>query len=240
MGIGNTFAPTVTYRADRSLLDTTNFQSAGAGGNGFWFANFGTAAPETNQPVAQNAANQLPNWATLPVDAWEGSAFSSGGGPDFDVFTLPNGASGRSGSVVDPSEAGNPGQSNALLGRLLLGPGTPSNFIMWVVVDNEDAAANTAVRRVKARLIRGSTVVEADTGDGIDALRNFTADAYAFHYPGALPGDEIQINLRTTEIGLANNGTSMAGFMFTVIPEPSSIVPSALGLIGSLLVHRRK
>ena len=50
---------------DSSLLDTLNYSGSPLASGGYWFANFGTAAPETGQPVDQNEVNTLPSWFGL-------------------------------------------------------------------------------------------------------------------------------------------------------------------------------
>lgn len=250
--------PTVVYESDKNLIDTTDYTGVAPY---WWFANFDTAALETGQPVQQNENSNLPSWFTLdptfdpdPLTTsytWSDNlvlgslvneASSIGGNAGFNRITLPDGTTGLSGQAVDTKEAGNGGQSNDILKRVILGNDAPPSFRLWVVVDNEDTATMTGVRRVKAR-IRGTGVpadTEDDTSNSIDDTRNNIADAYAFLYQNVSPGQEIAIQLRNSNSSSAG-GTGMAGFMIQGIPEPTSM--ALLGIctlvVGSMRRLRR-
>ncbi len=259
--------PTVTYQGAHS--DATDYSASGLnlGSGGYWFANFGTVAPETDQPVAQNAVDTLPSWFMLNSNfdpdpntsmySWDqenvlgslvNASSSIGGNPAFATLTLPDGSSGLSGQAVTTWEAGNTGQSRNLLDGVVLGPGVPSIFDLHVVVDNEDAATGTGVRRVKARL-KGPGVpddTEDDTGNGIDDTRNNIPDVYSFRYEGMEEGMVLRLQLRTTSDPIGGDpstvlGAGMAGFMINVIPEPSAAILLLVSTmaVGSLRVRRR-
>ena len=255
LGISPTHAATVTYLG--SQFDQTDYSAAGLniGQAGFWFANFGTSALETLQPIGQNAVDNLPSWAQLDNDptspgfSWSdgpnnSKVTSTGGNAGFDTLTLPDGATGLSGQVIDSKEAGNAGQSSNIISSLVLGANVPRSFILHVVVDNEDSATASAVRRVKARLDDGTVAeIEADTGNGIDDTRNNIADVHSFLYEDIDPGDILRIQLRTSNTaGASALGAGMAGIMFDrVIPEPSSVGLAIVGLLGlGALLMRRK
>jgi hypothetical protein len=252
--------PVVSRDAAGDAIDTTDYSNVPA--DYWWFANWNTTAPETGQPVQQNELNNLPSWfqldpnfSTDPLNStytWSDNlvlgslvnhASSTGGVTTFNMLTLPDSSTGLSGSAVDTKEAGNTGQSNNILQRVVFGADVPSSFRLWVVVDNESADQGTGVRRVKARL-SGPGVpndTEADTGNGIDDLRNNIADAYAFVYNNVSADQVLAIQLRNSNnADAARGGTSMAGFMIEVIPEPSSLALLGISALGLGLVRKRR
>lgn len=107
-----------------------DFQAAGIGEAGWWFANFDAPEPVVDRPTGENERSQLPSWvaplnhfsldecdlvnaADECLEAFltrtfsqDGPSRSAGGQPDWDVFTLPDGSVGRSGAIVDPFTAG--------------------------------------------------------------------------------------------------------------------------------------
>ena len=253
--------PTVTaIGIDKDALD---YSDAGLdyGNDGYWFANFDTGAPESLQPVEQNDADTLPSWMTLVHDinnadySWANSeenvgptpftpsATSTGGVAGFNRLTLPDGTVGLSGQAVDSAEAGNQGQSNNIIQNLLLGPGTPPDFILRVVVDNEDFNTLTDVRRVKARLSGPGVPADTEDDNGNDPLGapNNEADVYNFRYLGVSDGQLLKIQLRTSNTpGASAFGTGMAGFMIDVIPEPSSLALLGVCVLGLGSVRSRR
>ena len=262
--------PSITYRPDLNLIDTTDY--SGLTVDGYWFANFDTANLETGQPVGQNAVNALPSWAqqlnnTFDPDpntsmySWDdelvvqtgmlvNAAESIGGNTAFNTLTLPDGTTGLSGQAITTFEAGQTGQSRNLLSDLVLGPGTPSSFLLYVVVDNEDANTGTGVRRVKARIDDDPDLgvppdTEADTSNGIDGTRNNIADVYAFRYDNMTDGMQMRIQLRNTNSPINDDastilGAGMAGFMLVNIPEPATASLLMLGALGLCSVRRRR
>ena len=256
--------PTVKYEPGLSAIDTTDYSSVPA--DGWWFANFDTSILETGQPVAQNAVDNLPSWLQLDNNfdpnpatstySWDqenvlgtlvNASESTGGNAAFNSLTLPDGTSGLSGQAITTWEAGNDGQSRNLVSRLLVGPDAPPSFRLWVVVDNEDANTGTGVRRVKARLSGAGVLpdTEDDTGNGIDDTRNNVADAYSFLYKRISEGDNVRIQLRTTNSPIGGNpanilGAGMAGFIVQEIPEPTTAGLLVLGVMGVCSASRRR
>lgn len=252
--------PQVLRDSGNDLIDVTDYSNVPA--DYWWFANFDTSAPETGQPVQQNELNNLPSWLQLNPNfssdpfnteyTWADNlvlgslvnhASSTGGVTTFNTLTLPDSTTGLSGSVVDTKEAGNTGQSNNTIQRVVFGSDVPQAFRLWVVVDNESADQMTGVRRVKARLSGPGVLpdTEADTGNGIDDFRNNIADAYSFVYQGTAPDQGLRIQLRNSgDQTAATNGTSLAGFMIEVIPEPTSLVLASCAVAACGLRRRRR
>lgn len=225
-------------------LDTTDYSAAGAnlGTAGFWFTNFNSNTPNTGSPVDFNHVNQLPGWVQPDFDPMSpgysfgtdaGGVTSSGGHTPWNFLTLPDSTNGLSGSLVDPGAVNN---SNNTVKRIVLGPGTPSSFLMHVVVDNTNNEHNPANR------IRG----RAESADGIfdEDFRyntspgdfNGIADVYSFQYDGWEDGDFIKIQLNS---GVDMIAPGFAGLMFDVVPEPMSSSLVMIGLLGAGWFRRR-
>ena len=166
-------------------MDITDF--TGLGDEGFWFANFGLVRPVSGEPVDSNDVNGLPSWvvpdfdSTSPDYSFGDVVTSSGGVFPWNTFRLPNGAVGLSGSLVDPEADDN---SNNTIKDLRLGPGTPSSFIMHVIVDNTLNQHNPA-NRIRARAESGDGVFDEDFRyEPGTAAFNGIADIYSFRYDG--------------------------------------------------------
>ena len=220
--------------------DALDYSDAGLdiGNAGFWFANFGQSAPVSGEAVDSNHINQLPSWV-LPVFDPNDPAYSfgdfvssSGGQPNWNMLTLPDGTMGPSGSLVDPETDDN---SNNTIPRLVLGADTPPSFLMHVVVDNTNNEHDPANR------IRGRA--EGDPGFDEDFRYNTSpgdfngeADVYTFRYDGWDVDDFIKIQLNS---GVAGIDAGIAGLMFDVIPEPTSVVLAGLTVLAGLGWRRR-
>jgi hypothetical protein len=167
------------------------------------------------------------------------------------VLTLPNGASGRSGNAVDSlSTTGNTSSMASL--RIL--PGAPSAFRIWMVTDNGSGANfHSQIRmRVNLRDTAGPPLfdMDADQQEG-EALPsgmrigqipegiNGTADAWAFRVSGANANDILTLR-PTSAGGIPGSLPGFAGFMIQVIPEPSSVLLLAMGVICAAFNIRRR
>jgi hypothetical protein len=235
-----------TISAGGITFDETDYSATGIdiGQEGFWFANFDATTPVTGEPVDSNDENQLPSWVLPDFDPNSpdysfgtdaGGVTSSGGHTPWNFLTLPDGTNGLSGSLVDPGAINN---SNNTVKNIVLGPGTPSYFLMHVVVDNTNGEHNPANR------IRG----RAESDDGLfdedfryntaPADFNGIADVYTFIYEGWDEDDFIKIQLNSGVDGIA---PGFAGLLFDV-PEPSGLSLVLLGLltVSGLARNRRQ
>src|SRR6476620_6915430 len=144
LSIHSAQAQSITYVS--TYVDKTDYSPTGLnlGTAGFWFAQFNASSPITNALLDDNDKIAFPSWvlpdfnkanAGTPGYSFAlggtGDAYSEGGDTSWNTLKLPDGTTGLSGSVVDPSAANN---SSNTIRSLLLGPGTPPDFLMHVVV----------------------------------------------------------------------------------------------------------
>lgn len=230
----------VTYIG--SNMDATDYSAAGLGigQDGFLFFDWNlTADSGVDEDVDENAwINTLPAW--LSVDAVEGSptysfgedagfhSYSRGGVSSWATLTLPDGSNGLSGALVDPRAADN---SNNTIKSIVVGAGAPSNLVMHVVTDNT-AGDHDPQNRIRAR----EDISDLDDRAS-DLVINGVPDVYSFRYDGLAPGDELKIQLNS---GVAGEAPSIAGIMFDVVPEPSSLLLLSLSVLGLSLRPSRR
>jgi hypothetical protein len=136
-------------------------------------------------------------------------------------------------------------------------PGAPNAFRIWMVTDN-GVGQNFHVQnrmRVNLRDTAGPPLfdMDADQQEGealpngerlnhasnIAQTQNGIADAWAFRVSGANANDILTLR-PTSAGGIPGSLPGFAGFMITVIPEPSSGLLLALGIFGASLHARRR
>jgi hypothetical protein len=263
----------VVWEASQSLVDTTNFTGLAPY---YWFANFNNSTPVTGAAMNQNEARNLPSWlhfetnpafigkddgginndATIRTgfsftESPPNGATSIGGQAGYNMLTLPDGTSGRSGNAVDSlSTTGNTSSMAAL--RIL--PGAPNAFRIWMVSDNGsgDNFHSQIRMRVNLRDTNGPPLFDGDldqqegealpTGMRIGQIPqgiNGTADAWAFRVSGANANDILTLR-PTSAGGIPGSLPGFAGFMIQEIPEPSSGLLLAIGVIGAAVKIRRR
>ena len=222
---------TITYLG--KTTDRTDFQAAPKMGTlGYWFPQFGAPKPCADRPTYENERNALPPWAGPLVHlnsvfdlnfpkrtfSQDGPCRSKGGEPAFNVLTLPGGEVGRSGIILDPHAAGNTSNS---VNRIRLEAGTPSSFLLRIVVDTTGGKHN-AIGRIRARGHHAGTDVEPDTAAVPGAAGfNGIADVYTFRYDGFASGDFIKIQfigMPGSAKGDGSGGASFAGLLFDSAP----------------------
>jgi hypothetical protein len=221
---------TITYIGSTT---SSNYSPAGLniGTAGYWFANFAASAPVTGAAVDSNDRESLPSWVApingAPDTTFPASATSSGGQTTWATLTLPNGSTGLSGAVVDANTANN---SNNSIRQLDLGPGTPSMFLFHIVTDNTAGQHDPASRlRARAEDPGVFDISGPNTPAGLAANMNGTPDVYTWLYTGMTDTSFIKVQLNS---GAAGETASIAGFMFDVVPEPSSFLLLIVGLLG--------
>ncbi len=244
IGVQTAQAGTHSITHTQTTLDQTDFQALGFGQAGYYFAQFSASSPITERAPQDNMRFALPSWASMQFDitqsdrTFSGDAgffsgdpgdpldevapfgnplvfgvYSKGGQPAWDTFTLPNGELGLSGSLVDEHTQNN---SNNSVNRIQLGTGTPSSFLLRIVVDNTNQEHDPA-GRLRAR---GDTnnVDPVDVDVNLAGLTfNGTTDVYTFRYDNFVAGDFIKIQLNS---GVVGESAGFAGIMFDLAPEP--------------------
>jgi hypothetical protein len=221
---------TVTYIG--KTTDVTNFQAAGMGTLGYWFAQFNASGARSQKPTYENQRNGLLSWqgplnhATSIFDpayatrsfSQDGPTRSKGGWSEWNTFRLPNGEVGLSGVLLDPYAAANTSQT---INRIKLNSGTPSSFLFRIVVDNT-AGKHNAINRIRARGDDNGTNIDPNTFP-VPGTAGFNgiADVYTFRYNGFGNGDFIKVQFNGMPGGTNNGGSggaSFAGFMFDPAP----------------------
>ena len=112
---------TITFLG--KTTDQTDYSPTGmnVGTAGFWFAQFNASSFVTNQLVDNNHVNQFPSWILPNFNKADttantgysfclggsGDCYSEGGDTNWNTLKLPNGVTGLSGALVDPSSANN-------------------------------------------------------------------------------------------------------------------------------------
>ncbi|MHC4830136.1 MAG: hypothetical protein ACYTFT_07245, partial [Planctomycetota bacterium] len=221
--------------------DVTDFQFGLDYGNaGYWFPLFDASSPRSDKPTQDKERNGLPGWAgpMTHMEIWElwnfpqrtfsqdGPTRTKGGFPSWNFFTLPNGEHGLSGIVFDPHGEDNTSQT---VNRIDLGPGTPSSFLLRVVVDNTDLRHNP-INRIRARGEANGVAIDPASfpSPGVAGF-NGIADVYTFRYDGFKDGDFIKIQFNGMP-GSTNNGgpggSSFAGLLFDLIPTAPAPTPT--------------
>jgi len=240
---------TITFVGKTS--DVTNYSPTGmnVGTAGFWFPQFNAQSFVTNQAVNSNHVNQFPSWIlpnfnSADTTANTGYSFSStdyseGGDTNWNTLTLPNGVTGLSGELVDSNTANN---TNNTIGQLLLGSGTPYEFLMHIVVDN---TATTNLHRDAGRVeARGAYTVGTTNDTNVNNQQNpglagfnGVADVYTFRYTGWNPTEILKVRLNS---GIVGERGGIAGLMFdvTIIPEPSTALLLLVGF-GAIAFQRQ-
>ncbi len=210
-------------------LDQTNFQTGLDYGNaGCWFPQFNASSARSKKPTDQNERNALPAWAgpmvhMLPHEVWkfpnrtfsqDGPTATKGGIAAWNEFTLPNGETGRSGIILDCFAASS---TNNTVNRIVLGPATPSRFLLRIVVDNT-AGEHNAINRIRARGNHDGVDINPPSfpAPGQEGF-NGIADVYTFRFQGFDDGDFIKIQFNgmpgKCDDG-GSGGASFAGLLF--------------------------
>jgi hypothetical protein len=242
LGVPAIEAATVTHIG--TSADQTDYSPAGLnlGTAGYWFPNFAAASPVTGAAVDSNHRNTLPSWFTPDFNplnvgtySFDPTAATTGGQPNYDVLTLPNGETGISGQLVD---VGHPNSANNTIPRIVLGPGVPSTFYVHIVADNDNG--EHALNRIRAR---GNADTQSNATVEPPALLAFnqTADVYTFRYDGYVNGNTFALQLRGALVDTVGLTGGIGGIMLDLVPEPTSALLLTLGAMSlSVAAGRRR
>ena len=214
------YGATITYVRKET---TDNF--LGWGQTGFYFPQFDAAAVVGPKRTDDNMQFYLPSWLEFnfnPIDL--NTTFSAdkpncfddcrgrgvytrGGYANWATFTLPNGFSGRSGSVVDEQAENN---TNNTVNKILMKPGVPSSFCMHLVTDNTDNAHDSA----QSIIVRGGRTGQDSFDPRVaipDLSFNGRTDVHTFRFDDFIADDFIKIRLNSGTPGMA---PGFGGLMF--------------------------
>lgn len=227
----------------------TDFSASGLnlGTAGYWFFNFAQSANTGSAPEF-GEVEALPSWVVVDKTSADpatrtlsdGSVIhTSNGGNGYDTLTLPEASgplTGESGVVV---AAGSFSDSKNIFENMFLTADTPDQFLMHFVMDNTNGAHDIE-RRLKFRARTEAALeinMRLDNMDRVAANDNET-DVYTFIMSGWGEGDELRMQIR----GRGNdfNPQGIAGIMFDVIPEPTSLALLGVGVLGMGLTRKRR
>jgi len=221
----------------------TDFQTLGFGQSGYYFPQFtvdgNPVTPVTERPTDENAQFSPPSWAGFQFDSTQSDrtfsldagcfsgnlpgicntgpndplvfgVYSKGGQSAWKSFTLPDGTTGLSGAAVDEAADNN---SNNSVNRIQLGAGTPSSFLLRIVVDNTNQEHDTA--RLNPRGTDAADTLNPNPGVNLlNLTSNGLTDVYTFRYDNFIAGDFIKIKLNS---GVAGEAPSIGGIMFDTV-----------------------
>jgi hypothetical protein len=205
------------------IRDQTDFAKLGVGKAGYWFPQFDAASPVAKRPTGENARDALPKWVeplnhvTNFLDpayltrtfSQDGPGGSVGGEPKWNKFTLPDGASGLSGAIVDPHARQN---TNNTINRIQVRGEAPATFYVHIVTDNTNGQ-HDPTRRLHLRGNSQGKDFEADSNpQSRDLVFNGIADVYTFRCDGFQSGDFLKLRLSGNSPG--GGGPSFGGIMF--------------------------
>jgi len=212
---------TITYVRK---VSTTNF--LGWGQAGFYFPQFAASSIVGPKRTDDNMQLFLPNWLEFNFDPWDPDdttfsadkpdcfdncsgrgVYTRGGYTYWDAFTLPNGFSGLSGSIVDEKAENN---TNNTVNQIYMKSGVPPSFCMHIVTDNTANAHNSA----DSIIVRGGRPGQGsfDPNAPIPNLSfDGTTDVHTFRFDNFLPGDFIKIRLNSGTPGM---DPGFGGLMF--------------------------
>lgn len=169
----------------------------------------------------------------------------------FNTLTLPGGATGVSGQVVDPF----PGvATTSSLLQIRIDAGAPESFRLWIVTDNGFGGANFHEQaRVRLNLrdsVGAPTYADSSAAIEVEALpngarigqpgapegHNSIADAWAFKLGGVGVNDILTIKPTSGTGAFAG----FAGLIIQPIPEPATATMVGIALAGFGLFRRSR
>lgn len=270
----------VSWDSASSLINTTNYTGLGQY-YWFANFNNPTPSPTpvsltVGAPLDDHEARNLPAWIRVESrsafigkddsglnsdttirtgfsfeESANGSSKSIGGQSNFNVLTLPDGATGLSGQVFDPI----PGlATTASMAQFRILPGAPTSFRLWVITDNGAGANFQSEARLRVRhaatvgapgyatsgtevdaeaLPSGKRLIEAGSDP---AANNGIADAWAFRFDDVAADDVITIRPTSASGSFAG----FSGFIIQAVPEPSTALLAVCGLCSLFLPANRR
>jgi hypothetical protein len=218
----SSWAASITYLGVQN--DIVDFSALG--NRGYWFPGFACPTYSFEFPTNYSEYDRLEPW-TGPlkhISRWQlkeyvnrsfsqdGPCSTICGDASYNTVTLPDGTFGVSGIIVDPAADEN---SNNSVNRIMLNNGTPSSFVLSIVIDNCNNA-HSAINTIKARGEHVGVAVEPDSSPQPGAAGfNGIADVYRFQYDGFVDGDYIKIKFNGQAGKVQDGGgASFGGILF--------------------------
>lgn len=150
---------------------------------------------------------------------------TAGGVSDWDVFTLPGGRTGRSGTTRDPAACDN---TNNFVNQLRINSDSLESFCLNIITDNTRQSFDPNLR-----LAARSDTAEFDLQGEEDFSFDGETDMYTFRYRGMREGDRVMIRIAGTGNAGGCAGPGVGGIMVshisTCTPPPGECVPQCLG-----------
>jgi hypothetical protein len=150
---------------------------------------------------------------------------TKGGFATWPIFTLPNGTTGRSGTVYD--DATLDGNSNNVVNQVITRHDEPSDWCLNIVVDNT-AGQNDPNTRFEARLDSGGTEIDINLAAHPDFTFDGLPDMYTFLYQGMNEDERFKIRLSTSATE-NHHGAGFGGIMVSDVSTCTTCTPSCDG-----------
>lgn len=208
---------TVTYVGKESITDFTGY-----GQHLQYWPLFGLTSPQTARRTDDDACIEItPDFSDFRHHyLFDGRTFSNdalgspigtktrGGYPDWPIFTLPDGTTGRSGTFYDESNIDN---SNNTVNQIRINVPTLHEFCLNLITDNTNGQHNADVR-FEAR----SDDVNVDLGGHPDLTFDGVTDMYTFRYTGMEEDDVFKVRLQCSSAS-GCQGAGLGGIMVSHI-----------------------
>ena len=150
---------------------------------------------------------------------------TAGGSPSWDVFTLPDGTVGRSGTTYDTHACGN---ANSTVNQIRINTDSLRDFCLNVITDNTHGTHDPGLR-IEARSDDVDTSLEGHP----DLVFDGQTDMYTFRYMGMQEGDRIKVRIKGGGDPDTCSGPGLGGIMVshisTCTPPPGTCEPSCEG-----------
>jgi hypothetical protein len=150
---------------------------------------------------------------------------TKGGFASWPIFTLPNGVTGRSGTVYDDKTLN--GQSNNTVNQIIQKQGNPRDWCLNIIVDNT-AGQNNPDNRLEARLDSGGTQIDINLANHPDFTFDGQPDMYTFLYEGMKDNERFKIRLATLATQ-KHRGAGFGGIMVSDVSTCTECTPSCDG-----------
>jgi hypothetical protein len=150
---------------------------------------------------------------------------TKGGFATWPIFTLPDGTTGRSGTVYD--DATLDGNSNNVINQVITKHDEPSDWCLNVIVDNT-GGQNDPTKRFEVRLDSGGTEIDLDLAGHPDFTFDGRPDMYTFLFEGMNDDERFKLRL-STHATEKHRGAGFGGIMVSDVSTCTACTPSCDG-----------